>query len=125
LTLVVDTSAILAIAFAEQGADEAQRLSRGGLMGMANFIEFVTRGQEKGHSPESAFAILSVLQIDVVPVDRASADQALPLWTWRKRNLSLGDRLCIGLARARGLPVLTGDRRWKELDLGVNVVLFR
>lgn len=125
MTLVVDTSAILAIAFAEAGADEAQRLSRGGLIGMANFVELVTRGQEKGHPPESALAILSVLEIDVVPVDRATADQALPLWKQRKRNLSLGDRLCIGLARARGLAVLTGERRWKELDLGVNVVLFR
>lgn len=125
MTLVVDTSAILAIAFAEHGAEEAQRLSRGGFMGMANFVEVVTRGQEKGHPPESALAILSMLQIDVVPVDRASADQALPLWKQRRRNLSLGDRLCIGLARARGLPVLTGERRWKDLDLGVNVVLFR
>lgn len=125
MRLVVDTSAILAIAFAEQGADEAQRRARGGLIGMATFVEAVTRGQEKGHPAERVVAILSMLQIEVVPVDRAAADQALPLWKWRRRNLSLGDRLCIGLARARGLGVLTGERRWKDLDLGVDVVLFR
>lgn len=125
MTLIVDTSAILAIAFAEPGGDEAQRLSRGGFIGMANFVEVVTRGQEKGYSRESALAILSVLRIEAVPVDRATADQALPLWRNRRRSLSLGDRLCIGLARTRGLAVLTGERRWKELDLGVDVVLFR
>ena len=125
MRLVIDTSAILAIAFAEQGADEAQRLARHGFMGMANFVEAVTRGQEKGHPPERVVAILSMLQIELVPIDRAAADQALPLWKWRRRSLALGDRLCIGLARARGLGVLTGERRWKELDLGVNVVLFR
>jgi ribonuclease VapC len=125
LTLVVDTSALLAVAFNERGAEEAQRLARGGILGMANFVEAITRGLEQGHPPERVLTLISMLQIDVVPVDRATADQALPLWQERKRNLSLGDRLCIGLALARGLPLLTGDRRWKQLDLGVSVVVFR
>lgn len=126
MKFVIDTSVVLAIALTERGAEEAQALARGGVFGMANFVEAVTRGEELGHAAATTLALISRLGFEVVPVDRAIADQAMPLWRWRKRNnLSLGDRLCIGLARTRGLPVLTGDRRWKDIDLGVEVVVFR
>jgi PIN domain nuclease of toxin-antitoxin system len=36
-------------------------------------------------------------------------------------GLSLGDRLCLALARERRLPVLTTERRWLEYDFGVRV----
>ena len=39
--------------------------------------------------------------------------------------LSLGDRICLALARRLGLAVLTGDRVWAETDYGVDVVLVR
>jgi ribonuclease VapC len=62
----------------------------------------------------------------VAPFD---ADQAVEVGglepALRGRGISLGDRACLMLARARGLPVLTGDRKWAELDLGVEVRLFR
>jgi PIN domain nuclease of toxin-antitoxin system len=122
---VVDTSVVLAVARSEQSAAQAQSMARGGLLGMANFVEAVTRGEELGYARDNTLALISRLRLQLAPVDRATADQALPLWKLRKQNLSLGDRLCIGLARARGLPVLTGDRRWKDLDLGVSIALFR
>jgi PIN domain nuclease of toxin-antitoxin system len=125
LTFVVDTSVLLAIAFDELGAEEAQRLARGGMLGMANLVETVTRGQEKGYPPETTLAFVSTLALEIVAIDRATADQAMALWMHRKPHLSLGDRLCIGLARARAMPVLTGDRVWKDLPLGVDVRLFR
>ena len=37
------------------------------------------------------------------------------------RLLSLGDRCCLALARRLGLPVVTADRAWSELDAGVDV----
>jgi PIN domain nuclease of toxin-antitoxin system len=40
-------------------------------------------------------------------------------------GLSLADRACLALAMREGLPVLTGDRAWATLDLGVDVVLIR
>jgi len=38
---------------------------------------------------------------------------------------SLGDRVCLALARRRGLPVLTTDKPWADLDLGIEVRLIR
>lgn len=36
-------------------------------------------------------------------------------------GLSLGDRACLALGLRLGLPVLTTDREWQGLDLGVEV----
>jgi len=38
---------------------------------------------------------------------------------------SLGDRACLALATARGLPVLSADRSWARRDVGVEVQLIR
>jgi PIN domain nuclease of toxin-antitoxin system len=43
----------------------------------------------------------------------------------RKYGLSLGDRACLALAKSKNLPVLTADKVWKELDLGVKIRLIR
>ena len=43
----------------------------------------------------------------------------------RRTGVSLGDRFCLQLGREPGVPVLTTDRRWKDLDLGVEVVVIR
>lgn len=123
--LVADTSAVLAILKGEPGAAEAERLIRGGVIGMANMIEAVARGQDYGIAQAVTLSALSIWGVEIAPVDRATADQAMRLSPFRKQGISLGDRLCIGLALSRGLPTLTSDRKWKTLDLGVSVVVFR
>jgi PIN domain nuclease of toxin-antitoxin system len=37
----------------------------------------------------------------------------------------MADAFCLALAKDRGWPVLTTDRVWKTLDLGVEVTLIR
>lgn len=123
--LVADTSAVLAILKGEPGAAEAERLIRGGVIGMANVVEAVARGQDYGITQAVTLSALSMWGLEIAPVDRATGDQAMSLSRFRKQGLSLGGRLCLGLALARGLPALTCDRKWKALDHGVSVVLFR
>lgn len=36
-------------------------------------------------------------------------------------ELSLADRACLVLARRLGIPALTADRSWKNLDLGIQI----
>lgn len=43
----------------------------------------------------------------------------------RKTGLSLADRACLALAKVQRLPVLTADREWAALDIGVKVELIR
>ncbi len=43
----------------------------------------------------------------------------------RAAGLSLGDRACLALGEALGLPVITADRVWATLALGVTVQAIR
>jgi len=40
-------------------------------------------------------------------------------------GLGLGDRACLALAQALGVPAMAADRAWANLDVGVDVVLIR
>jgi len=43
----------------------------------------------------------------------------------RRFGLSLGDRACLALAQQLQAPVLTTDRVWERLDIGVPIVVIR
>lgn len=43
----------------------------------------------------------------------------------RAQGLSLGDRACLATGIRFGRPVLTGDRGWAAVDVGVAVRLIR
>jgi PIN domain nuclease of toxin-antitoxin system len=43
----------------------------------------------------------------------------------KSAGLSLGDRACLALARHKNVPVLTTDRAWKDLDIGIVVAVIR
>jgi len=40
-------------------------------------------------------------------------------------DLSVGDRASIAIGRELGLPILTADRNWARIDLGVTVEVIR
>ena len=43
----------------------------------------------------------------------------------KTQGLSLGDRVCLALAQRLGLPALTTDSAWNNLDAGVEVRVVR
>ena len=63
---------------------------------------------------------------EVVPFDEMQAWDAGRLRPYtRALGLSVADRACLALARTLDLPVLTGDRAWTSLDVGVDIRVFR
>ena len=69
---------------------------------------------------------LERLGLGVVAVDEDLAYAAgLLRPATRELGLSLGDRVCIALARRLGAVALTGDRAWARLDMGVPGELVR
>jgi PIN domain nuclease of toxin-antitoxin system len=40
-------------------------------------------------------------------------------------GLSLGDRACLALAASLGLPAVTADRIWDDLEIGIAVRIAR
>lgn len=54
------------------------------------------------------------------------AESAAELWPrTRAAGLSLADRACLALARHHGVPALTADRAWCDVDAGVEVLIVR
>jgi PIN domain nuclease of toxin-antitoxin system len=77
-------------------------------------------------SLEDTIAEVARLPVRVVEYDAGQAHITASLRPATKPlGLSLGDRACLSLALARQAAVLTGDRDWCKLKLGVEVLLFR
>lgn len=81
-----------------------------------------------------ASAVLAVLLdeegldrvLPAVPTAAICAEAAARLRpATRHAGLSLADRACLALARRLGVPAVTADRAWGDLDVGVEVRLIR
>jgi ribonuclease VapC len=88
--------------------------------------EVLGRFSRDGHSSLQVLARLQATPVQWVDFDpRHAALCADLLPRTRSLGLSLGDRACLALAAAEGCPAMTADTAWKDLDVGVEVVLIR
>jgi len=123
---VLDASAALAFLRNEPGAAEVAAIANRAIMSCANASEVMGKLIARGSSADDAARVLDLIPCVIVGIDIETGIEAGRLATiTTPRGLSLGDRLCIALARRAGLPVLTADRPWAELDLGGDVRLIR
>ena len=124
--LVLDSSAVLADIHSEPGAEVARAVIKDSLISVVNFTEIITNLIESGVPPHEARFLAEHIGYRVEPVDQSTATTAGLLYEkTRGKGVSLADRFCLALALERGWPVVTGDKMWKELDVGVEVRLIR
>lgn len=126
MTHVVDASVVLAYALGEPGGDAL--LNGGGpfYLSTVNLAEVLTRMADRDVSTRDAMQIFRRLPIEHVDHGRDEARRTAELRaTTRRFGLSLGDRACLALAQRMELPVLTGDRKWAELEIGLDIRLIR
>lgn len=124
--VVLDASALLALLNREPGAEEVEKTIPGAAIGAVNLSEVVAKLAERGMPEEAIRLALSGIELEVAPFDGPLAYHAgLLRVATRSLGLSFGDRACLALGRQLGAPVLTTDRRWKELSVGVTVRVIR
>ncbi len=123
---VIDSSALLALIQNEQGSEKVRSLVSQCVMGSVNFAEVVSIMNHHGYEADQIDEILGEYNIPAIPFDQAQATLAGNMRrATRHLGLSLGDRACLALALQKGLPVLTADRAWANVDLGVKIELVR
>jgi ribonuclease VapC len=124
--LVVDASAILAAIKDEPGGRQVAMDVRAARISAVNLGEIAGWLAERGATLDDIKGIVSPFDLVVEVFDgaRALAAGVLAAKT-KRRNISFGDRACLALAIELDLPVLTGDRTWRDLDIGAEVRLFR
>ncbi len=123
---MLDASALLALLNREPGHDEIARVIPHAALSTVNLSEVAAKLAESGMPGETIREVLEGLALEIHDFGRELAFQsALLRPVTRPRGLSLGDRACLALGQQLNLPVLTTDRAWEGLELGVEVRLVR
>ena len=122
---VIDASTLLAYLQGEEGAASAKRYIQSSAMSSINYSEVIQKAMRQGSHP-IVEAIIKQAAIRIVPFERDHAFAAAKLHEATVgKAISIADRACLATGQMLGLPVVTGDKAWKEISVGVKVVLFR
>ena len=133
-SFVLDASALLAYLHDEDGASEvAEALEHRATISAANLAEALSKLAEQGAEPAKLVVELEERGVlgGLINVEPLTTDDAITIASLfeptRSHGLGLGDRACLALGQRLGLPVMTADRVWVELekDVGVDVYSIR
>lgn len=122
--MVLDASAVLAFLQSEPGADRVAEVIESAIISAVNWAETVSKLALGGMPAEIATSTVNALEVHPFMHEHAvlAAEMAPAA---KPHGLSLGDRACIALGQFTGWPVLTTDRKWQSLDIGVRIEVVR
>ena len=124
--VVFDASAVLALVYGEPGADVVKRAIDRGIISCVNLSEVIAKLTDEGWEPTLVRSTMDRLDLRVVAFDEDQAYLSGLLRTiTRPFGLSLGDRACLALAQSAALPTITGERRWADIPINVEIQLIR
>jgi len=121
---LLDASAVLALLQDEAGSAIVGAALALAAISAVNAVEVLARlGANMAEADaRTAFA---ALEIPLLPFTAAEIGRAQGLVRRHRGVLSLADCACIATAERLGIPVLTADRVWATLPLGIEVRLIR
>ncbi|ESA37135.1 protein domain protein [Leptolyngbya sp. Heron Island J] len=126
MSVVFDSSAIIALIKEEPGHEIVRPYVHEGFSLTVNFAEAVAYFARTISSKAVLWEILAPFMDGIVPLNKETSFLTGYLSRETKRQgLSLGDRACLALGISKKMPVLTADKKWAELDLPVDVRLIR
>jgi ribonuclease VapC len=119
--VVVDSSALLAILFAEPGAERVASIlstAEQPMMSAVNYTECLIRLLDRAPSAATTFDhVLAEFALEIVPVDRALANDAAQARL--RYPINLGDCFAYALAKSRGVALLTLDADFGKTDVAL------
>jgi PIN domain nuclease of toxin-antitoxin system len=122
----LDASAVLAYLQREPGWKFVDGIMDRSAVTAVNVIEVLTKLVSKGAPPEMARRTFTSLSLPVIALDESLArDTAELAHLAQSHGLSLGDRVCLTVARRLGACAVTTDQAWRLAGLGVTVRLLR
>ncbi|MFM6203248.1 MAG: PIN domain-containing protein [Dolichospermum sp.] len=129
---VLGASAFLAYLRDEPGAEIVENaLINGCYISIINWVEVLSKIVDLGESPEEIIKRLrdeGLLQ-NSLEIIACNEEDAITIAKFRvltkSAGLSLGDRACLALGKRLNLPVLTADKVWSNLSLGITITLVR
>jgi ribonuclease VapC len=129
---VLDASAVLALLHDEPGADAVvDAIAAGTTIGVVNWAEVLSKVAADGDDPREVAARIgagvgseAVIWVEALSAADCIASAELRPVT-KAKGLSLADRACLALAARLGLPALTTDTGWTEVEVEAEVVLIR
>ena len=127
MTVVLDSSALLALILEEPGRENVAARLGSAVMSAVNVQEVFLKLMGNGVSASVAQSIVEATEIAVLPHDaQAALDAAQLAGATRQLGSGLGDRTCMALGIRLGMPVLTADRAWADIKTdGLFVELIR
>ncbi len=124
--IVFDSSAILALLKMESGHEIVAKNLEQAVVSSVNFCEVVTFLSKKTTKQGEMIKFLTET-FDCI--EDFNIEQAIIAGSFIKitkdYGLSLGDRACLALAKYKNIPVLTADKTWSKLNLGIKIKLIR
>jgi ribonuclease VapC len=124
--IVLDASALLAFLFREPGHEQVAVVLGSSYISTVNQAEVIGRFVRDGFDSKQVLQRLSATPVNFIAFSSEQAAIAARLLPQtRPLGLSLGDRACLALALQRKLPVMTADRTWAQLNVGVSVQMIR
>lgn len=122
----LDASAVLALLRAEPGAAAVSKILTDCHISAVNLTEVIAVLRRRGVPAADVDASLDSLRLPVISFDPAQARLTADLIArTRDAGLSFGDCACLALGRAGGLTVITAERAWAVLDLGITIRVIR
>lgn len=123
---VLDASALLALVNQEPGHSIVAKMLPKAVVSAVNLSELVAKLTDRGIPEGEIQEILAELNLQVVPFDEAQGALAGYLRPVTKhQGLSLGDRACLALGLQMHCAVVTADRAWAKLTIGVEIQVIR
>jgi len=126
MRVVLDSSALLALLWDEAGSKDVAAVLDSAIMSAVNMAEVCSKLVDRGIHGESVRSLLSDLPVRIIAFDEQQAFGAGELRAaTRDLGLSIGDRACLGLALLENARVVTADRAWSTLQLGIGIDTIR